>query len=99
MDDSPSKTVSKRNRCYVHGQAVGDDLRSLVVAHIIEAGGNTENKYIPYGVVSRVAKCVKLSNHAVKSVWDRYCESGSVAPRPHGGGRKKKLQECETTEI
>ena len=95
MDASPSKNVSKRNRCYIHGQAVGDDLRSLVVSHIMEAGGNPESKYIPYGVVSRVARSVKLSNHAVKSIWDRFCDSGNVAPRPHGGGRKKKLQEHE----
>ena len=90
MDASPSKNVSKRNRCYIHGQAVGDDLRSLVVSHIMEAGGNPENKYIPYGVVSRVARSVKLSNHAVKSIWDRFCDSGNVAPRPHESGRKKK---------
>ena len=61
----------------------------------MEAGGNPENKYIPYGVVSRVARSVKLSNHAVKSIWDRFCDSGNVAPRLHGGGRKKKLQEHE----
>ena len=93
MDNSPNKNISKRNRCYVHGKAIDGDLRSLVVSQIMEAGGNPENKFIPYGVISRIAKIVKLSNHAVKAIWDRFCESGSVAPRPHGGGRTKKLHE------
>ena len=94
MDADPSKyNVNKRNRCFVHGPAVGDDLRRLAVTLIMEAGGNPENGFLPYGVISRVADSVKLANSTVKAIWDRYCETGSVAPLPHGGGRKKKLQE------
>ena len=94
MDADPSKyNVNKRNRCFVHGPAVGDDLRRLVVTLIMEAGGNPENRFIPYGVLSRVADSVKLANSTVKAIWDRFCETGSVAPLPPGGGRKKKLQE------
>ena len=63
MDADPSKyNVNKRNRCFVHGPAVGDDLRRLVVTLIMEAGGNPENRFIPYGVLSRVADSVKLAN-------------------------------------
>ena len=56
----------------------------------MEAGGNPENRFIPYGVLSRVADSVKLANSTVKAIWDRFCETGSVAPLPPGGGRKKK---------
>ena len=83
MDGSPNKNISKRNR-YVHGKAIDGDLRSLVVSRIMEAGGNPETKLIPYGVISRVAKTVKQSNHAVMAIWDRFfCDTGSVAPQPH----------------
>lgn len=91
MEDKLS--LNKWNRSFINGQPVGDDLRHLVVTLILEAGGNSENKCIPKGVLSRVATVVKLSNTCVKHIWDRYCDTGSVAPRPHGGGKKKKLQE------
>ena len=78
MDVDPSKYyVNKCNRCFVHGSAV-------VVTLIMEAGGNSENRFIPYGVLSRVADSVKLANSTVKAIWDRFCETGSVAPLPPG---------------
>ena len=94
MDSDPNKyNVNKRNRCFVHGPAVGDDLRRLVVTLIMEGGGNQENRFVPHGVLSRVADSVKLANSTVKAIWDRFCETGSVAPLPRSGGRKKKLQD------
>ena len=72
MDADPSKyNVNKRNRCFVHGPAVVDDLRRLVV----EAGGNPENMLIPYGVISRVADSVKQANSTVKAIWDRWLDT------------------------
>ena len=68
MDVDPSKyNVNKRNRCFLHGPAVGDDLRRLMVTLIMEAGGNPENRFIPYGVLSRVADSVKLANSTVEA--------------------------------
>ena len=78
MDADPSKyNINKRNRCFVHGPAAVETL-------IMEAGGNPENRFIPYGVLSRVADSVKLANSTVKAIWDRFCETGSVAPLPPG---------------
>ena len=87
--------ISKKNRSYVQGQAVGLDLRTLVVTLIIESGGNTETGHVPLGILSCVANSVKLANSVVRKIWDRYCDTGSVEPRPHGGGRKKILSEYD----
>ena len=76
MDADPSKyNVNKRNRCFIHGPAVGDDLRRLVVTLIMEAGGNPENMLIPYGVISRVADSVKQAYSTVKAIWDRWLDT------------------------
>ena len=55
-------SISATDASYTAGPAVGDDLRRLVVTLIMEAGGNPENRFIPYGVLSRVAGSVKLAN-------------------------------------
>ena len=81
------------------GQPVGDDLRSLVITLILEAGGNIENEFIPRGVLSRVASQLKLSKTCVKNIWSRYCETGSVKPKPHGGGIDSKLKEQDLLYI
>ena len=48
--------ISKKNRSYVQGQAVGLDLRTLVVTLVIESGGNTETGHVPLGILSCVGK-------------------------------------------
>lgn len=98
MDDNKSST-NKRNRSFINGQAVGNDLRSLVVTHILEIGGNTDTGYIPRGVISNVASQLRLSNNCVKNIWDRYCDTGSVKPRPHSGGKEVKLKEPDVMYI
>lgn len=99
MDADDKSSLSKSNRSFISGQPVGDDLRSLVVTLILEAGGDTENGVIPRGVLSRVASQLKLSKTCVKNIWNRYCETGSVKPKPHGGGVDSKLKEQDLLYI
>ena len=99
MDADNRGSVNKRNRSFINGQPVGNDLRSLVITHILEAGDNTDTGYIPRGVLSRVASQLKLSNTCAKQIWDRYCETGSFKPRPRGRGSDAILQEQDLLYI
>ena len=99
MDPDEKHRLSKRNGSFISGQPVGDDLRSLAITLILEAGGNTDSQYIPRGVLSSVASQLKLSKTCVKNIWSRYCEAGSVRPRPHGGGVDSKLKEPDLLYI
>ena len=99
MDLDEKHRLSKRNRSFISGQPVGDDLRSLAITLILEAGGNTDSQYIPRGVLSSVASQLKLSKTCMKNIWSRYCETGSVRHRPHGGAVDSKLKELDLLYI
>jgi hypothetical protein len=60
--------VNKRNRSFISGKPIGDDLRTLAITSIAEAGGDTDTRHVPRGVFSRVANTVKLSNTAVRNI-------------------------------
>jgi hypothetical protein len=87
MDDQAS--INKRSRSFTRGRAVGVDLRSLVITHIIEGGGDTDTRRVPRGVYSRVADTTTLSNTAVRNIWDRFGDTDNVVPLPHSGGKEK----------
>ena len=69
--------VSKLGRTYIRGEAINDDLRSLVIDQIVEMGGDPAAGFFQ-GSYSAVSSKLKLSVETIQKVWKRFCESGEV---------------------
>jgi hypothetical protein len=84
-----------KGREFTNGNALSDDIRTLIVADIEQGGGQKCTREVPRGIYTSIAGTYRISKSSVKNVWIKFCEDGSSAKRPHGGGNKRKLQDTD----
>ncbi|CAK9304908.1 unnamed protein product [Gordionus sp. m RMFG-2023] len=85
-----AEKINRRGRNYTSGSAIDKTLRQAIVEEILTQGGDARTRQFP-GTYIGVAERHRVSTQTVKNIWERYCDSGSCSPKPHAGGRQKKL--------
>ena len=87
-----TKKVNKFGRSFSPGVALDQDLRNLIVDTIIKEGGDRTTGYIPC-TLAKVSLQLCVSSKTIKSVWYRFCEEMTTAPKRKGVVTYSKLQE------
>jgi transposase len=64
---------------------ISNDLR-LRIIEVLQENEETQPE---------IAERFSVSLSFVEKLWHRFRETGSYEPKPHGGGRKRVLAECE----
>ena len=99
MSNSKPYNENCHGRKFVNGRSCSNDLRNLIIAALIENGGDGITGKVPRGVFTQVAQQLKVSNTTVNKIWNQYCCYGSVDPLPHPGGNQCKLSDKEVQYI
>ena len=99
MSNSKPLQENCHGRKFVRGQSCSSDLRNLIVAILIEKGGDVVTGHVQRGGFTEVAQQVKVARNTVKNIWNQYCCYGSVDPMPHSGGHKRKLSDQDVQYV
>ena len=73
-----SVKISTRERTYSNGKSLSEDLRTLIIDKLQNLGASHVTGKIPCGVVTIVAKDLKLSNTVVSKIWKYYVVNKTV---------------------
>ncbi len=87
-----AKKVNKLGRSFSQGVALSQDLRCLIIDTIIREGGDRATGYIPC-TFAKLSRQFCVSSKTIKSLWQRFCEKMTTAPKRKGGMTHSKLQE------
>lgn len=83
--------VSKNGRSYTSGKALRSDLRTAVIDHIVQQGGDVITGFFQ-GSYTEVAKHFNLSRMVVQKLWRQCCEQGDITNQWKGGNNPPRLQ-------
>ena len=82
--------INSKEKTFVNGGALSQDLRKLIVDEIVRNGGDIYTGYFP-GKFSLVANAFEVSRTTVKNIWQRLHMERTTEPRRLGGGRNSNL--------
>ena len=68
---APTMNVSQKGRLYHKGKSLRNDLRSLIIDTIVEAGGDIVSRLFP-GNFAVIAKTFKLKTYNVVKLWRQF---------------------------
>ena len=92
METKKVNNSTKFNKSFSPGVALDQDLRNLIVDTIIKERGDRTTGYNPCTLM-KLSIQLCASSKTIKSVWYRFCEEITNAPKRKGGVTHSKLQE------
>ena len=82
-------TIRKSGRSYIPGKPLSSDLRHII-DKIIEGGGDPLTMIFPGRFVD-IANELNVSSATVSEICKHYCETDSLSPLKHRGGKPSRL--------
>ncbi|XP_070537237.1 uncharacterized protein [Ptychodera flava] len=89
------RKTNSNGREYEVGKPLGNDYRRALVDKLKELGADEVSRSIPYGVISKCAREHKVDRSTVTTIWERYCDTGSVSPKKCPGNKLCKKLWCD----
>ncbi|XP_028414138.1 uncharacterized protein LOC114537201 [Dendronephthya gigantea] len=92
--------INKYGRTYGPGKALSEDIRTCVIAELLQAEGDRCTGFTNASFKD-VAKRFKISHSSVSNIWRTYCERYTVQESKRGGNFSQKLNadDLELIEI